>query len=42
MLRFKMKREMERFKEVENAYNKIKTSTGVSEGVDIVNKFLTR
>lgn len=37
-----MKRELLRFKEVEEAYNKIKTSTGVSEGIDIVNKFLTR
>eukprot|EP00825_Cyclidium_porcatum_P042829 TRINITY_DN5934_c0_g1_i6.p1 TRINITY_DN5934_c0_g1~~TRINITY_DN5934_c0_g1_i6.p1 ORF type:complete len:182 (-),score=48.67 TRINITY_DN5934_c0_g1_i6:375-920(-) len=42
MLKDKMDREMNKFKVVEQAFQKIKQATGVSEAQEIINKFLTR
>ncbi len=37
-----MAREMKKFQVVEQAYQKIKTATGISESQEIINKFLSR
>ena len=38
----KMKKEMDKYKHLEEAFQKIRTSTGNSDVQEIVNKFLTR
>lgn len=42
MLKDKMEREMTKFQVVENAFQAIKTATGVAESEEIVARFLSR
>ena len=41
-MRFKMKRTIERFKEVESAFNEIKKATRISTTHELINEYLKK